>query len=243
MTTAPNNRMITVAKATRPGTASPSGDAAVVCTLDDRTTAIAIVDGIGHSDRVAHVAALLAETAARVAARRGPLAGILTATELIADTGASEDPEPDAAAVVVTASVDADDVRIAWVGDCRAYALEDGQLQLLTVDHNLATQLEMCGYEGEVTRRAAQLLRTSIATASVATVSEAWTTSDLVVLTSDGVHDQVPHDMLEKLVLTRRDDPQALAEAIVAAARADADGHRDDATVVVLAMRPPAAAI
>ncbi|WP_281048144.1 hypothetical protein [Streptomyces himastatinicus] len=32
-------------------------------------------------------------------------------------------------------------------------------------------------------------------------------------------------------------DPQALASALVSAAREDADGYRDDATAVVLALR------
>ena len=58
---------------------------------------------------------------------------------------------------------------------------------------------------------------------------------ELVLLTSDGVHDAVPHDELVALIREQR-DPQALAEVIVAAARED-DGYRDDATVIVLARR------
>ncbi|GAA2679610.1 hypothetical protein GCM10009864_59890 [Streptomyces lunalinharesii] len=37
---------------------------------------------------------------------------------------------------------------------------------------------------------------------------------------------------------THRDDPQALAEALVAAAAEDGDGYRDDATALVLLRRP-----
>jgi hypothetical protein len=44
------------------------GDAAVVHTLADQTTAAAVVDGIGRSERVSSVATLLAEVAARVGA-------------------------------------------------------------------------------------------------------------------------------------------------------------------------------
>lgn len=231
--TAPRPLVVT-GMATRPGTTTPSGDAAAAHRQADGTVAVAVIDGIGHSPRVAAVARMLAEVAARAAARRGPLAGLLTATELVADPGAGEEAEPDAVAVVAVTEPGDDRVRLAWVGDARAYALEDGQLRALTVDHNLAAQLAMCGYTGEVTRRAAQWVRTSVATAAVATVSEAWTTSALVLLTSDGVHDQVEHAVLETLVREHADDPHALADALVAAARPDETGYRDDATAVVL---------
>lgn len=64
--------MIITGQATRPGTTTPSGDAAAVHRQADGTVAVAGIDGIGHSPRVAEVARLLAETAARIAARRGP---------------------------------------------------------------------------------------------------------------------------------------------------------------------------
>lgn len=225
---------ITTGLATRAGTAGRSGDAAAVHALADQTTAAAVVDGIGHSERVAAAAALLAEVSARIAARRGPLAGLLTATELVADPGVADEPEPDAVAVVAAWDAGDDRVRVAWVGDCRAYAWESDQLRPLTVDHNLAEQLAACGYQGEITRHAAQWVRTSVATAAVATVAEAWTCAPLVVLTSDGVHDQVPHDVMESLARTHRDDPQALADALTAAAVAGTDGERDDATALVI---------
>ncbi|MGW6604247.1 hypothetical protein [Streptomyces sp. NPDC055036] len=44
----------------------------------------------------------------------------------------------------------------------------------------------------------------------------------------------MPHDVLESLYREHKDDPQKLAEAIVAAAEPDEDGRRDDATVVIL---------
>jgi serine/threonine protein phosphatase PrpC len=151
----------------------------------------AVVDGIGHSPRIAAVARLLAAVTARVSARRGCLAGLLTATELVADPGVGDEPEPDAVVVVAVAEPSDDLIRVAWVGDCRAYALTDGRLRLCTVDHNLAEQLTMCGYSGEITKQAAQWVRTTVATAAVATVGEAWTDGPLVMLTSDGVHGQM----------------------------------------------------
>ncbi|MEV7013243.1 SpoIIE family protein phosphatase [Streptosporangium sp. NPDC051022] len=226
----------TTATATRPGTVTPSGDAAAVVHQADGTVAAALIDGIGHSNEVAEEATLLARVAARAAARhRGPLAGLLTATDQITEPRADDEPDPDAVAVVATVEAGDDRVRIAWVGDCRAYALIDGQLQHLTVDHNLAEQLRMCGYDGEITQRAAQWVTTTVATAAVSTVAQAWVEAPLLVLlTSDGVHDQVEPATLEALVREHADTPQALADALVVAAQPDKDGYRDDATVVVL---------
>ncbi|MEI7029918.1 PP2C family protein-serine/threonine phosphatase [Streptomyces pratensis] len=240
---------VRVATVTRTGTATPSGDAVAVHVQTDGTTGAAVVDGIGHSHRVASVAELLATVVARVAARRGSLAGLLTGTELVADKGVGDEPEPDAVAVVATvtasatascstsgptsASAEEERIRVAWVGDCRAYALEGGRLRPLTADHNLAEHLALCGYTGEIPRQAAKWVRTTVRSAAVATVSEAWTRSPLVVLMSDGVHDQVPHGTMEALALRYKDDPQALSEALVAAATG-ADGVRDDATALVI---------
>ncbi|MFC4587449.1 hypothetical protein [Sphaerisporangium corydalis] len=44
----------------------------MVRVLADGTTAAAVIDGIGHTELVLSVAALLAEAAARIATRRGP---------------------------------------------------------------------------------------------------------------------------------------------------------------------------
>ncbi|MFD6534902.1 SpoIIE family protein phosphatase [Streptomyces goshikiensis] len=56
----------------------------------------------------------------------------------------------------------------------------------------------------------------------------------LVLLMSDGVSDQVEPDAIAGLCGEHAADPQALADALVAAAEADESGYRDDATVVVL---------
>ncbi|MFI9630179.1 SpoIIE family protein phosphatase [Streptomyces sp. NPDC052042] len=236
MTTTSGYRNVRIGTATRLGTAAPSGDAIAVHVQEDGTTAAAVVDGIGHSLRVASVAQLLATVMARVSARRGSLAGLLTGTELVVDPGSGDEPEPepDAVAVVATARAAGDQIRIAWVGDCRAYALDEGRLRPLTADHNLAEQMALCGYTGEIPRPAAKWVRTTVRSAVVATVSEAWTRSPLVVLTSDGVHDQAPHAAMEALALIHEDEPQTLAEALVAAAETGTDGVRDDATAIVI---------
>jgi len=75
----------------------------------------------------------------------------------------------------------------------------------------------------------------SLSTATVTTVALSEVPAgELVLLVSDGL-DEVPVEDLEALVKEHRHDPQALADAIVAAAHDDADGYRDDATAIVLA--------
>ena len=78
-------------------------------------------------------------------------------------------------------------------------------------------------------------IRTSLGRAVVATVYQVTIPSDaLVLLTSDGVHDALTRDELATLVRAHGDDPQVMADAIVAAVVEDDDGYRDDATVVVV---------
>ncbi|MFF4188500.1 hypothetical protein ACFYZ9_35405 [Streptomyces sp. NPDC001691] len=59
----------------------------------------------------------------------------------------------------------------------------------------------------------------------------------LVLLMSDGVPDQVEAETITRLCSKHSDELQTLAGALVAAAKAEESGYRDDATVVVLQLR------
>ncbi|GAA0445141.1 hypothetical protein Acor_80550 [Acrocarpospora corrugata] len=168
---------------------------------------------------------------------RGALAGLLTAALLVADPGA-DDGTPDAVAVVAVTGPDAETV-VAWVGDCRAYAFDGQALRQYTTDHTVGQQLRQSGgIPLEVAESHDHWLRVSLSRATPATAYEVvLPAGELVLLTSDGVHDQVAHAVLEALVRDHHADPQALADALVAAAEADEGGTRDDATAVILAAR------
>ncbi|MFD8919442.1 hypothetical protein ACFV0Y_16685 [Streptomyces sp. NPDC059569] len=224
---------ITTGIATREGTAEDNADAAKVYVLADGTVGAAVIDGIGHGPHTSRTAPLLAEVAARISARRGPLAGLLTAAELIADPGADGE-EADAVAVAARAYPDDDVMVVNWTGDARAYGWTGEHLELYTDDHTVGAQLRANGVALEIAREHDNWLKTSLARATVGTVYAAGIRDRLVILTSDGVHDQVTADAMEALVREHADDPQALADALVAAAEVDGDGYRDDATVVVL---------
>lgn len=225
--------MITTGYATREGTAEDNADAAKVYVLADGTVGAAVIDGIGHGPHTSTTAPLLAETAARVSARRGPLAGLLTAAELIADPGANDD-EADAVAVAVRIRPDDNVAVVNWTGDARAYGWDGTRLRLYTNDHTVGQQLRANGVALEIAKEHDNWLRTSLARATVGTVYTAGIKDQLVILTSDGVHDQIAPDALEELVRGHADDPQGLADALVSAAQADEKGYRDDATAVVL---------
>ena len=61
----------------------------------------------------------------------------------------------------------------------------------------------------------------------------------LVLLVSDGISDQVDAQTMETLCRRHEADPRALADALVAAANEDADGYRDDATVIAMLRLAP----
>lgn len=225
--------MITTGYATREGTAEDNADAARVYRLADGTVGAAVIDGIGHGPRTSATAALLAEVAARISARRGPLAGLLTASELIADKGPDGD-EADAVAVAARVIPGDDVIVINWTGDCRAHGWNGERLELYTDDHTVGAQLRANGVALEIAREHDNWLRSSLARATVGTVYTAGIRDQLVILTSDGVHDQVALDVLEALVREHETEPQALADAMVAAAEANDAGYQDDATAIVL---------
>ncbi|MFJ8760821.1 hypothetical protein [Streptomyces cyaneofuscatus] len=222
--------------ATREGTAEDNADAGRVYVLADGTVGAAVIDGIGHGPHTSRTAPLLAETAARISARRGPLGGLLTAAELIADPG-KDGEEADAVAVAVRVRPDDDVAVVTWTGDARAYGWDGERLELYSDDHTVGKQLRANGVSLDIARGHDNWLRTSLARATVGTVYTAGIRDQVVILTSDGVHDQMPADLLEDLVRMHQGEPQALADALVAAAQSDADGYRDDATVVVIAIQ------
>ncbi|MGA5820788.1 hypothetical protein ACPC54_23345 [Kitasatospora sp. NPDC094028] len=223
--------MTTIGIAQREGTAGPIADATATYTSDATGwTTVALIDGMGHDPDIVRLAPMLAESAARAGALVGVLGGLLHAGVLVRDPG------PDGVGVLAVLRDDGSR-QVAWAGDCRAYRWDGEQLHQLTTDHNLAAYLTKAARgAGEVPVSAlADYVGVTIGTAVPATVPVVAVPADgLLVLTSDGVHDQVPEDRVAALVREHQDDPQRLAEALVAAAEPAADGYRDDATAMVV---------
>ncbi|WP_449475286.1 PP2C family protein-serine/threonine phosphatase [Streptomyces abikoensis] len=189
----------------------------------------AIVDGIGSDVEVAEWARIAAEVAARVGARKTAVLGILAAAELNSAPAERHVIATDGVAVLAVAAP-GHPTSIAWTGDARAYGWSGAALKQLTTDHTVGEYLRQNGGGGPIELLAAahdNWIRTTLGRSSISTVHAAASDDDLVLLTSDGVHDQLPHEELEMLVRKHQGDPQVLAEAIVAAAREDEDGYRD----------------
>ncbi|OEV09221.1 PP2C family serine/threonine-protein phosphatase [Streptomyces nanshensis] len=222
------------ALATREGTGGALADAGATYTSVDGTVAVAVTDGIGHEQNIVTLAPVLAQVASRVGSRRGALAGLLTAALLVEGSGVDAS-GPDAVAALVVARPGGPSVGV-WAGDTRIYGVaEDGALRQYSTDETLGQQFREWGVPVDVARLGDDLIRQPLSRATAATMTEVLIPGDeTVVITSDGVHDQVEPDRLATLASKHATEPRALADALVSAARADADGYRDDATALVL---------
>lgn len=219
------------ATASRRGVRAYNCDAAAIH-RHGQVLAAALVDGIGNSAEIADTARICAEVAARVGARRSALLGILSAAQVVAGP-AGAPITPDGVAVLALAYPDGE-TDLAWTGDARAYGWDGDHLVQLTTDQNVGNYLRQNGEPEGYASKHDNWIRSSLGRSTIATVHAASTDASLVLLTSDGVHDQVSHETLVELLRLYADEPETLALAIVEAAEEDPDGYRDDATVIVL---------
>jgi PPM family protein phosphatase len=230
------SRVIT-AIATRQGTSENNADAVAVFTSEAGVTAVCVVDMIGHSPQAPAVGWLCAETAVRVGARSGPLAGVLAAAALVADPGTGTDPEPSGVTVLALAHP-GEETRLAWVGDCAAYGWDGTTLHPRTTPQSMGEFLRW-NQDTDLAPQHDNWVRVDLATAVATTVavSAVPASEPLVLLVSDGVADQVPPHVMEHLVRQHATDPQTLAQALVDAARDQPTG-RDDATAAAVLLSP-----
>jgi serine/threonine protein phosphatase PrpC len=129
---------------------------------------------------------------------------------------------------------------IHWIGDCRVYAWDGTGLTQWTTDQPTGQYLRRNGVAVELAEHHVNWSRTGLAQAGAFMCRETQIPESvrLVLLVSDGVSYQVGHELMEALRWEHESDPQALAEALTAAAESDEEGYRDDATVIALAGTP-----
>lgn len=193
------------------------------------TLAVAVWDGAGNAADVAGVSSWAAEEAACVAAREGPVSGLLHVSAALANPH-GEIRGPDGAMVVLTAQEGAG-LTIAHIGDSRAYTWAEGTgLWLITNDHTLGQWNRDRGKPATV-KEDSQLIK-SVARATEIDVEVATVTGEVVVLTTDGVHKALTYDRIADMVATHHHDPATCASNLVAAAH-EVRG-RDDATAAVI---------
>lgn len=127
------------ATAQRPGDRRYQCDATAVYTMPDSTRAHVLLDGVGDTLAVRAWTRTAARRLARAAAGHGSAEAGLRAeyARYAADPVRLDDDHdvPEAAAVVAV-HMPGGLFSVAWSGDARAYLLLDGNLRLLTEDHN-----------------------------------------------------------------------------------------------------------
>lgn len=160
-----------------------------------------------------------------------------------------QDRDPDLAGMGTTLTaiiVDEAGVRVAHVGDSRAYLLRDSKLTQITTDHTLVRELVQ---EGQLTEEQARehpqrsMLTRAIGIDAVVEIDEAMIqplNGDRLMLCSDGLTGMLTDEQILDALRSR--EAQDSADALVA--MANAAGGTDNTTVIVLDISdaPPAPA-
>ena len=147
---------------------------------------------------------------------------------------------------LTAALVEGDRIRLAHVGDSRAYLLREGDLRLLTEDHTLVHRMVT---EGEISKEEAEthpqrsVLTRALGVDTVVDVDDDTVQvrpGDRLLLCTDGLTSMVSEQAIEE-VLRAVPDPQEAAERLVRLA--NEGGGTDNTTVVVLDFSDDAAAV
>ncbi|KUF17470.1 hypothetical protein AT728_16340 [Streptomyces silvensis] len=212
----------------------------------DRVVA-AVVDGAGHREETVDFARRAPSVITLMGMAMGGLVGLITAGRM-AD---AYDRPPHMTAVCASMEPGLP-TSIHWIGDARAYGWDGQGLTLYSQDQTMGEWLRWNGgrtieiLPKEVAESQDNWALLGLAQATEMTCRQLQIPEEvpLVLLVSDGISDQVDQESAEALCRTHFDAPQALAEALVAAAEGEVEEdtgvlYRDDATVVVL-RRPTA---
>lgn len=223
---------VTVGAAQRPGTKSPCADAYGVVRTGPRVTAT-VVDGAGHEPETVRFVQAAAETITLLGPDVGGLAALVTAGRM---ARAFPEPRPHASALCVR-TLPGLPVLVHWIGDCSVHGWDGAELLPYSTPQTWGEYLRTYGkVPVEIGARYDDWPRFGLAQAMETTCREAEIPEGvrLVMLCTDGVSGQVDPALWRQLCAEHENDPQALADALVAAAAPDAEDYRDDATVVVL---------
>ncbi|MEU2352478.1 SpoIIE family protein phosphatase [Streptomyces misionensis] len=227
---------VTVGVAQRVGTEPPCADGAHVHRRGDRVCA-AVVDGAGHREEVVDFARHAPSVITLMGMAMGGLVGLTTAGRM---TDAYDRP-PHMSAIYASMEPGLP-TGVHWIGDCRAYGWDGEKLTQWSTDQTMGQWLRWNGgVPVEIAETQDNWARLGLAQATEMTCRQLEIPEDipLVLLVSDGISDQVTPEKAEALCREHADTPQALADALVAAAEGEEEEdtgelYRDDATVVVL---------
>lgn len=203
-----------------------------------REPLFAVADGMG-GHRGGEVASKLAlDTLKKAADRSQALPEVVKEANRTVYRKAAADRALAGMGTTLTAVLaDGEHLRLAHVGDSRAYLLRDGELQRITKDH---TVVERMVEEGRITPEEAEIHpQRSILTRALGVEEEVQIDQatieahpgDRVLLCSDGLTGMVGEDRILE-ILAQNGDPQAASDALVDAA--NEAGGLDNVTVVLI---------
>lgn len=252
-TTAPPLKLgLTIGHATDIGGRKANADAVRVRYHDGRA-GLALVDGIGSDPEVCEAARLAADVASIVAMSRNAQAGIVAAI----DSYPEYTDCPNAVGAVVSVEPDGR-IEIAHVGDVKVWTLSDEHgLKCWTVDQVVGQHIlhlkkhTGLGDEDHAVLdksfadldRLAEAMNDYVLNGFVwATLSSAsWTPLrpgydkvKLLLAASDGVHKVLTAEQLAAFVDEHHENPQELADQVVAGAVALGGEHTDNATAAAI---------
>lgn len=213
---------------------------------------VAVIDGIGSNPETVAAARLAADVAATVGSHRNAQAALLAASDVIPDypTG------PNAVGAVATVDPGGR-IEISHVGDCAVFTWSSSiGLRRWTVGETAGAHIEHMLYgnpdlpdthQAVLRAHAADIVAVmddyilgTISGATISTISWAVVRDevDVVLLTSDGVHKAILPERIAELAERHNGDAEALADALVNTAVAEAGEDADNATVAVVALSP-----
>ncbi|MDO8362621.1 MAG: Stp1/IreP family PP2C-type Ser/Thr phosphatase [Actinomycetota bacterium] len=206
-----------------------------------------VADGMGGHQAGEVASAIAASTLRERLGNGAPSVDVAVATVVEANAaifqGAHSNAEQRGMVTTLTAmevlsdGIGAQRLAVLNVGDSRTYVTRGGRLRRVTVDHSYVQELVSTGHITEAEARTHP--RRNIVTRAlgiepnvrVDTLVLSMVRGDRYVLCSDGLVDEVDDDEI-MAVLATNPGPQSAAEALVAAA--NANGGRDNVTVVVV---------
>ena len=145
------------------------------------------------------------------------------------------------ATTLVACALRYDQAVVSHVGDSRCYLIRRGQVRQLTQDHTLVNEQRRMGLisSAEIAESASRhVLTKSLGPEmfiSAETVSVSLQPGDLLVLCSDGLHDELPETEIGRIVTQAGKDLDAVAQELVARA-VEMDGN-DNTTAQVIRVR------
>lgn len=203
-----------------------------------------VADGMGGHKGGAVASALAVKTIESYLTREDTLlpkekleAAIHAANTVIFDRALSSAEVHNMGTTVVCAIVTDETVSYAHVGDSRIYLMHDGKLTRLTEDHSYVWSLVKDGIldeEGARVHKMRNIITRAVGlheTVEVASDEIAWGEGDMLLMCTDGLHDEMPAPQIERILLL--DEPLGVISKRLVDTAYD-NGSRDNITVLLI---------